>query len=103
MSNAQQQAVRDVAVKNKEGLHARPVMSFVDLALRYRSTITVTNTTRQGDAVDGKSAMQMMLLEATRGSVLRISACGDDAVVAADALAELVESGFDQALKAESE
>jgi phosphotransferase system HPr (HPr) family protein len=103
LSNAHQQAVRDAAVKNKEGLHARPVMSFVDVALRYRSTITVKNTTRRGDAVDGKSAMQMMLLEATMGCVLRISACGDDAVEAADALAELVESGFDQALKADSE
>jgi phosphotransferase system HPr (HPr) family protein len=69
-------------------------MRFVDLASRYRSTILVTNISGRGEPVDGKSAMQMMLLEATQGSIVRIEARGDDAEAAAAALAALVESSF---------
>jgi len=69
-------------------------MRFVDLATKYRSKITVCNVTRGGERVDGKSAMQMMLLEATQGCVLRIDAAGDDAEEAVKALAALVEAGF---------
>src|SRR5262245_51517498 len=87
-------AVRDVAVVTSEGLHARPVMRFVDHASKFQSKIMVQNITRMGDVVDGKSAMHMMLLEATAGNVLRISATGPDAMAAVDALVELVESGF---------
>ena len=95
MSDPPAQASRDVKVVVREGLHARPVMRFVDYASRYQSKITVENITRRGERVDGKSAMQMMLLEATSGNVLRITACGDDAQQAVDALVDLVESGFD--------
>lgn len=87
-------ALREVAVPNKEGLHARPVMRFVDLASEYQATVSVTNVSRGKETVDGKSAMQMMLLEATQGSVLRIEACGDDAREAVDALAALVGASF---------
>ncbi len=86
--------MREVAVANLEGLHARPVMQFVDLASRFRSAVTVTNVSRTHESVDGKSAMHMMLLEATKGCVLRIQTYGDDAEVAADALATLVQEGF---------
>ena len=52
------------------------------------------NVTRRGEKVDGKSAMQMMLMEATQGCVLRIEADGSDAAATVEALAALVESGF---------
>jgi phosphotransferase system HPr (HPr) family protein len=87
--------VREATVRNREGLHARPVMRFVDMASRFHATISVTNITKGREPVDGKSAMHMMLLEATQGSVLRIEARGDDADEAAATLAHLVESGFD--------
>lgn len=96
MSDAPTDAVADVAVPNEQGLHARPVMRFVDLACRFQSTVTVENLTHQGEKVDGKSAMHMMLLEATKGCVLRIEAKGTDASEMVDALAALVESGFQQ-------
>lgn len=86
--------VREVTVPNKEGLHARPVMSFVDLALKFKSAVTVANKSRGQETVDGKSAMQVMLLEATKGSVLEITCRGVDAREAADALVALVESEF---------
>ncbi len=94
MSDTNPQAVRDATVGNREGLHARPVMQFVDLASKFQSQIRVTNVSGRAEKVDGKSAMQMMLLEATQGSVVRIEAYGEDAQVAVDALADLVTSGF---------
>ena len=94
MSDAPTETVVEATVRNREGLHARPVMRFVDLASRYRSNVTVMNVTRDDERVDGKSAMHMMLLEATQGCVLRIEVRGDDALEAAEALAALVESGF---------
>jgi len=88
------QAVREVAVGNAEGVHARPVMRFIDVASRYQSKVVVANVSRRNEKVDGKSAMQMMLLEASQGCVLRIEANGPDADDAVAALAALVESGF---------
>jgi len=86
--------VRDVTVGNLEGLHARPVMRFIDVASGFRANVAVANVSRRGEKVDGKSAMQMMLLEATQGCVLRIEAQGEDAESAVQALVALVESGF---------
>ena len=96
MSDARAQVIREVKIGNTEGLHARPVMRFIDVASRYQCKVSVMNITRRGERVDGKSAMQMMLLEATQGCVLRIEACGSDAAAAVEALAALVESGFHQ-------
>jgi len=96
LSDAQAQAVREVKIGNTEGLHARPVMRFIDVASRFQYNVSVMNVTRSGEKVDGKSAMQMMLLEATQGCVLRIEARGSDAAAMVEALAVLVESGFHQ-------
>lgn len=66
-------------------------MQFVDLAGQFQSRITVS----KGDhCVDGKSPMEMMLLEAVTDSELEIQAEGLDAAQAVDALVELVEKGF---------
>ncbi len=94
MSNAASEAIREVEVVNEQGMHARPVMCFVDLASRFQSKITVANISRRGEALDGKSAMQLMLLEATKGNVLRILAEGSDATDAVAALGDLIDSGF---------
>ncbi len=96
MSETRIEAVREEIVPNPQGLHARPVMRFVDLASRFQSRIMVTNVTRNGETVDGKSAMHMMLLEATKGCTLRIAACGADAEAAVTALAQLVRGGFSE-------
>jgi phosphocarrier protein HPr len=82
-----------VRVVNRLGLHARPAMTFVDLANTFASSIRVA----KGDTeVDGKSIMQMMMLAAGQGSELTITAKGDDARSACEALKKLVESGFDE-------
>ena len=94
MSDASIDVSRDVTITYREGLHARPVMRFVDLASKFQADVFVTNVSRRGERVDGKSAMQMMLLEATAGCVLRIEAKGTDAESAVAALVRLVEEGF---------
>ena len=94
MANGEIEAVREVTVPNLEGLHARPIMRFVDTASTFQSRILVQNLSRGHEPVDGKSAMEMMLLEATQGSVLRINGSGPDARKAVAVLATLVESGF---------
>ena len=82
---------REVTIANKYGLHARPAMQFVALANKYNSKVEVSNGVLN---VDAKSIMSVMRLAATRGTVLRITADGEDANEALDALAELVEAGF---------
>lgn len=95
MSDTGDEVLREVAIPNREGMHARPVMRFVDLASKFRSNISVTNISRgRAETVDGKSAMHMMLLEAAQGHVLRIQARGEDAESAAQALAQLVAEAF---------
>lgn len=93
-----EEIVREVAIPNRQGLHARPVMQFVDLASQFRANVSVENLTRGGTPVDGKSAMHMMLLEGTQGCVLRIRAAGEDAMQAMQALIDLVAGGFGEEL-----
>ncbi len=81
----------EVTISNTQGLHARPVMRFVDLASKFSCAIRVKKDTQE---VDGKSPMEMMLLEATQGSVLWLEADGEDANEAIAALAKLVNGKF---------
>ena len=91
MSENHTHAEIEVTISNTQGLHARPVMRFVDLAMRFRSAIRVMKDSQQ---VDGKSPMEMMLLEAIQGTVLRLAADGEDAHEAVEALAGLVNAKF---------
>ncbi|TVQ75149.1 MAG: HPr family phosphocarrier protein [Phycisphaeraceae bacterium] len=86
-------ASTQATIPNRLGLHARPAMAFVDLAAEYSAQVRV----RRADSdefVDGKSIMQVMMLAATKGTVLVIEAEGDDAETACEALRKLVDSGF---------
>jgi phosphocarrier protein len=82
---------REVEIVNRQGLHARPATQFVETANRFTSRITVHKDNKK---VNGKSVMEMMLLDAERGSVLRIDAEGNDAEPCLDALVELVRDTF---------
>jgi len=69
----------------------RPVTQFVDTVYGFASKVTV----RKGEkTVDGRNLMEMMLLDAPRGSELEIEADGVDAAEVLDALAKLVAEGF---------
>ena len=84
----------EVIICNKMGMHARPAMQFVDLANQFRSTITVHKGGEEPTDADGKSVMQMIVLEATQGTKLQIEADGNDAQEAVNKLAELFASKF---------
>jgi phosphocarrier protein HPr len=85
---------KDVTVSNERGLHARPAMQFVDVANTFQSDVTVAKEGPEPIEVDGKSVMQMITLEATKGTVLNVKAQGDDAEAAVRSLVELFESKF---------
>ncbi|MEQ8850902.1 MAG: HPr family phosphocarrier protein [Phycisphaerales bacterium] len=85
-----------VVVRNRLGLHARPAMTFVDAAMAFDAAITVRRAEEDGEEVDGKSIMEMMMLAATQGTTLEIKAVGDDAQTAIEQLSALVEGGFDE-------
>lgn len=85
---------REITVLNVHGLHARPAMAFVDAANAFRSSVTVYKPGGDPPEVDGKSIMEMITLGATQGTVLKITANGDDAEAAVKKLAELFESKF---------
>jgi phosphotransferase system HPr (HPr) family protein len=87
-------ASRDIIVSNSMGLHARPAMQFVDLANTFTSDVKVTKPGDEAVSADGKSVMQMIVLEAIQGTKLRIEADGEDAQEAVQKLAELFESKF---------
>lgn len=83
----------DVEVPNRLGMHARPCAEFVKLAGGFSSSIRVTKNEMR---VNGKSIMGVLMLAAEKGSSLTITAEGDDAAEAVEALASLVRGGFDE-------
>jgi phosphotransferase system HPr (HPr) family protein len=85
---------RDLGIANQLGLHARAAAKFVHTAGRFSAKIRVA---RGGREVDGKSIMGLLLLAASRGSSIRITADGPDEREAIAALCALVERGFDEA------
>lgn len=82
---------REVVIPNREGLHFRPIMQFVDAAQRFRSRITVQC---EGREADGRSPMELLMLVATQGVKIRLVADGEDANETVETLASLIESGF---------
>ncbi len=86
-------ARRSVVIVNKRGLHARAAARFVKLAATFGADISVA---RNGTTVAGSSIMGLMMLAAGPGTELAISASGSDADAAVEALARLVEAGFDE-------
>ena len=84
-----------VTIANRLGLHARPATLFVETASNSRSQVTVRRCDQE-DPVDGKSIMEMLMLAATQGTRIEITAVGSDADKAVRALVRLVEGGFDE-------
>lgn len=80
-----------ITIINKLGLHARASAKFVNLASRFASEIKLARGPR---VVDGKSIMGVMLLAAGKGTELTLSADGDDADAAIEALQALVADYF---------
>lgn len=81
-----------VALPAAVALHARPAANFVKTAMRFGSRVTVA---ANGKVADAKSILAVLALGARGGTTLELSADGDDAPAALDALAELVSALVD--------
>jgi len=92
------QATTRVRIQNRLGLHARPAAEFVKTAGRFSAEVQVE---KEGLKVNGKSIMGVLMLAAEQGSEITIRASGDDSEEALQALADLVERGFDEAYEDE--
>lgn len=85
--------VQDCVIVNKLGLHARPAALFVKTSNRFESDISVE---KDGEQVNGKSIMGLMMLAAGCGSKIRIKATGPDAREAVEELEKLITRKFDE-------
>jgi len=85
-SAAAQNVEKDIPITNRLGLHARPAAMFVRIASRHRSEIWVS---KEGEEVNGKSIMGLMMLAAGQGSKLHIRCEGPDADSSRDGAAFL--------------
>lgn len=86
-------AARELAITNQRGLHARASAKFVKCAEGFDAEITVT---RDGMSVPATSIMGLMMLGAAMGTSIMVEAKGAEADAAIEALAQLVESKFDE-------
>ena len=67
---------KNIIIKCKQGLHARPAAMFVQIANKYQSTVVVR---KAGEEVNGKSIMGMLMLGADHGSEVMMIVDGEDA------------------------
>jgi len=88
-----QKIEKDLSIPNRLGLHARPAAMFVRIASRYRSAIWVS---KEGEEVNGKSIMGLMMLAAGQGSTPRIRCEGPDADKAMEDIEALIKTGFNE-------
>lgn len=88
-----EQARATVEICNARGLHARASAKFVKLASGFDAEVRVS---REGQTVDARSIMGLLMLSAGQGSAIQIEAEGPDATAAVEALTDLVGCRFDE-------
>lgn len=77
----------EITITNPQGLHARPASLFVQMANKYRCKIAVR---KNGEEVDGKSIMGLLMLALERGSTVELITDGVDAETAGAALTQFL-------------
>lgn len=82
---------REFQIVNKLGLHARASALFVKTASRFSSDIKLG---KDGIEVNGKSIMGIMMLAASKGSMVQLVVEGGDEAEAMDVIGELINNGF---------
>jgi phosphocarrier protein HPr len=82
---------KELTIRKKMGLHARPAAQFVKRASRFKCEIWVE---KDEEPVNGKSIMGLMMLAAGKGEIIKLTTEGTDAAEAMADLEELVSSGF---------
>ena len=84
---------KELTVINKLGIHARPAALFVKVASKFQSEITVE---KDGEQINGKSIMGLMMLAAGQGSKLLVRCEGTDAEKAMQEIEDLILRKFNE-------
>jgi len=84
-------ATREITITNKLGLHARAAAKLVGIANGYSADVSLE---KQGQRVNGKSIMGVMMLAASKGSVIQLNVTGEGEDEAIQRLVELIEDKF---------
>jgi phosphocarrier protein len=90
-----ERAEKDLLVRNKMGLHARPAALIVQTANRYPCDVALV---KDGQEVNGKSIMGVLMLAAAKGSTITVRTEGEQADACVAAIAELFDKGFNEAI-----
>ena len=91
--HSNQKCSKELVILNELGLHARPAALFVKTTTRFNAAITVE---KDGEVVNGKSIMGLMMLAAAKGTRLRVTAVGPEAQDAVAAVEQLFQSKFNE-------
>jgi phosphocarrier protein len=84
---------KDVTVKNRAGIHARPAGMIVTLANKFASQIFLE---KDNDKINAKSIMGLITLGVLCNTTVRVSATGPDEEAAVDALVKLIDNRFEE-------
>lgn len=84
---------REITITNKLGLHARAATKLAVLANQFDATITLINGDKQASAA---SVLGVLMLESGLGKTITVTAEGNDAQIALDAVCELINAKFDE-------
>ena len=84
-------AEKTLQIQNELGLHARAATKLVQLATKYPCELTIS---KDGHEVNGKSIMGVLMLVASKGTMVTLRAKGDKAQDAIDAIAALINDKF---------
>lgn len=82
-----------VVVSNRLGIHARPANLIARTAMAYVSQVEIT---KGNECIDAKSIISLLTLGAEKGTTLEISAAGEDAESALEAIRALFDRQFDE-------
>lgn len=86
---------KDIQVLNKLGLHARAAAKLVFIANKFVSDITLVKDDKQADA---RSIMKILMLSASRDSIINITVEGNDEIQAMNSIEKLFQNKFDEDL-----
>jgi phosphocarrier protein len=92
-SSSQAVATKELVIVNRLGLHARPSAMFVKTASRFKCEVWVE---KDGERVNGKSIMGLMMLAAGQGSKLLVTCEGPDGDKALAEIEEIIRRKFDE-------
>lgn len=84
---------KQLVIKNKLGIHARPAALLVKTVSQFGSDVTLE---KEGQSVNGKSIMGIMMLAAECGATLVVTADGPDEIQALTAIEQVFENKFDE-------